>query len=317
MKTLPHCYFPALILTVLSCGSLGAAEPAEKNGQLNSADAGAKLFDQKILPVLVKNCYECHSRASETIEGGLELDSPGGVARGGDSGPMFKAHQADQSHLLQMLRHEDDASAMPPDEKLPDDVIAAFTEWIRLGAPDSRADTGLTAKEQRLHKAKQHWAFQAPGITVPPEVKDSNWPRDKIVDSFVLARIEAAGAKPVADANRRTLIRRLYFDLTGLPPTPVDVDAFVAEESDTAVEQLVDRLLDSPQFGERWGRHWLDVVRFAESSGMEFNFTYPHAWPYRNYVIDSFNSDKPFDRFLREQIAGDLLSAEDDESPAA
>ncbi|MCP4509894.1 MAG: DUF1549 domain-containing protein, partial [Fuerstiella sp.] len=149
-----------------------------------------------------------------------------------------------------------------------------------------------------------------------PVVTDKTWPLDETIDTFVLAAIEAEGIKPVGDANRQTLIRRLYFDLVGLPPSPQDVDEFVADPAADAVERLVDRLLTSPQFGERWGRHWLDVVRFAESSGMEFNFTYPHAWPFRNYVIDSFNADKPFDEFLQEQIAGDLLPTDGKESPA-
>ncbi|MCP4169283.1 MAG: DUF1553 domain-containing protein [Fuerstiella sp.] len=229
---------------------------------------------------------------------------------------MFKAHGTGENHLLQMLRHHDDVSAMPPKKKLPAEIIAAFEQWIRLGAPDSREGHGPTAKEQRLVKAKQHWAFQPPQVRALPVVTDKTWPLDETIDTFVLAAIEAEGIKPVGDANRQTLIRRLYFDLVGLPPSPQDVDEFVADPAADAVERLVDRLLTSPQFGERWGRHWLDVVRFAESSGMEFNFTYPHAWPFRNYVIDSFNADKPFDEFLQEQIAGDLLPTDGKESPA-
>ncbi len=228
---------------------------------------------------------------------------------------MLKAHAADESHLLKMLRHHDDVSAMPPEEKLSEEIIAAFEEWIRLGAPDTRDDTGPTAKDARLEQARQHWSFQPPAVTTPPAVKDTAWPRDRMIDGYLLAAMEAEGLKPVADANRRTLVRRLYSDLVGLPPSPEDMDAFIADDAADAVEKLVDRLLLSPQFGERWGRHWLDVVRYAESSGMEFNFTYPHAWPFRDYVIDSFNADKPFDQFLREQIAGDLLP-EGDATPA-
>ncbi len=322
----PHRRMATTLLIVFGLiGSLSAGgepEAAKPNqtpekDQTSEKDRGVSLFDKQILPVLVKHCYECHSKDSETIEGGLELDSPSGMLRGGDSGPMLEAHHADKSELLRMLRHEDDVSAMPPDEKLSDEVIAAFEEWIRLGAPDSRADNGPTAKEQRLEDAKQHWSFIPPQAVEPPAVKETGWPRDPLIDNFVLSRMEAAGLKPTMDANRRTLVRRIYFDLIGLPPSSQDVEAFVADESLQAVENLVDRLLASPQFGERWGRYWLDVVRFAESSGMEFNFTYPHAWPYRNYTIDALNADKPFDVFLREQIAGDLLPAEEDESPEA
>ncbi len=321
MRILPHAYLAVPLRIVLSsgllcAGLLYAGEPGATQDSTNANNRGRELFESKIMPVLVNRCYECHSQTGESIEGGLELDSPAGMSQGGDSGPMFTAHDADQCRLLPMLRHEDDVSAMPPDEKLPDEVIAAFEEWIRLGAPDSRDQSGPTAREQRLQQAKQHWAFQPPQAVARPAVKDTNWSRDPMIDNFVLARIEAEGMQPVADANRKTLIRRLFFDLIGLPPSPQDVDAFVADESPKALERLVDRLLDSPQFGERWGRHWLDVVRYAESSGMEFNFTYPHAWPYRNYVIDAFNADKPYDEFLREQIAGDLLPGDEDESPA-
>jgi len=283
----------------------------------DSAAKGLELFDKQIKPVLVEQCYECHSKKGESIEGGLELDSPSGMVRGGDTGPMLVAHEAKKSRLLRMLRHEDDVPAMPPEHKLSDEVIAAFEKWIRLGAPDSREEAGPTNKEKRFEAARSHWAFQPPKSVEAPLVKQGDWSRDATIDPFILARIEAQGIKPVGDANRRTLVRRVYFDLVGLPPSPEEVDAFVSDESADAIPKLVDKLLESPRFGERWGRHWLDVVRYAESSGMEFNFTYPHAWPYRDYVIDSFNADKPYDVFLREQIAGDLMPPTEGESPVA
>ena len=317
MKIRPYFGLPT-VLSILLAGSFALAEePAKPQDPASDGKKGLELFEKQILPVLVKQCYECHSKEGDSIEGGLELDSPSGMLQGGDSGAMFKAHQVDQSPLLKMLRHEDGIPAMPPEDKLSDDVIAAFARWIELGAPDSRQPSGPTAKQQRLEETKGHWAFIPPKAAEPPSVKDKSWPRDSIIDNFVLARLEAEGLTPAADANRQTLIRRLFFDLTGLPPTPQDVAAFVADQSPAAPQRLVDKLLESPQFGERWGRHWLDVVRYAESSGMEFNFTYPHAWPYRNYVIDSLNADKPFDAFLREQIAGDLLPSSDGELPAA
>ena len=303
--------FSVSLISVLLPAALAHGE--EPNTEKPNAK-GIALFEKQIKPVLVKHCYKCHSKNGKKVEGGLELDSPAGMLRGGDSGPALVSHQVEKSLLMQAIRHEEDVSEMPPKKKLPDEVIAAFEEWIRLGAPDTRAGLGPTTKEKRLEAGKRHWSFQPPRSVEPPPVKQADWPRDPI-DRFVLARLEAKGLKPVADANRRTLVRRVYFDLVGLPPTPEDVEAFVADDSPNSLATLVDRLLDSERFGERWGRHWLDVVRYAESSGMEFNFTYPHAWPYRNYVIDSLNQDKPYDLFLREQIAGDLMPRGKGESP--
>ena len=301
------CLLTTLALTLSAFPAL-AAKPESK---------GTQLFESKIEPTLVKYCYECHSKQGESIEGGLEIDSPAGMMRGGDTGPMIKPHDREHSSLLRMLRHEEGVSGMPPEEKLADDVIAAFEEWIKLGCPDTRKETGPTLKEQRYQEAQNHWAFVPPQKVAPPAVKQTAWPRDPVIDGFVLSAMEQKGVKPVNDASRLTLVRRVYYDLIGLPPTPQQIDSFLKDKSPDALAKLVDQLLASPRFGERWGRHWLDVVRFAESSGMEFNFTYPHAWPYRNYVIDSFNQDKPYDLFLREQIAGDLLPAQPNESPQA
>ncbi len=200
-----------------------------------------------------------------------------------------------------------------PARKLADEVVADFERWVRMGAPDPRDGTIRVARpEIDIEKGRQFWAFQPPHKKTPPGVKDSSWPLSDL-DRFVLAGLEAKGLKPVADADPQTLLRRLYLDLIGLPPTPEEVEAFGKESS---YEALVDRLLDSPRFGERWGRHWLDVVRYAESSGLQTNFTHPHAWRYRDYVIAAFNSDKPYDRFLKEQLAGDLLPAGNDRQKA-
>ena len=301
----------SLIPILLSGTVAAAANPKAAKPRTR----GMVLFDKQIKPVLVKHCYKCHSKQGKKVEGGLELDSPEGLLRGGDSGAILVPHQVAKSPLIAMLRHDEDVSAMPPKQKLSDKEIAAFEEWIRLGAPDSRQDGGMTTKEERLQAGHRHWSFLPPKAVTPPPVKLRAWPRDEI-DNFILARMEAQGVRPVADANRRTLVRRVYFDLIGLPPTPKEVDEFVADKSSDTLPRLIDRLLDSAQFGERWGRHWLDVVRYAESSGMEFNFTYPHAWPYRDYVIDSLNHDKPYDVFIREQIAGDLLPTRKGDSPA-
>ncbi|WP_437193005.1 PSD1 and planctomycete cytochrome C domain-containing protein [Planctomicrobium sp. SH527] len=289
--------------------SLSADDKAEEAGS-----KGRELFEKQILPILTKSCYECHAKDSAEISGGLELDSPVGMLRGGESGVVIIAHDPKKSLLVRMLRHESGVSAMPPDGKLSDEQISAVEEWIRLGAPDSRQATGKTAREDRFEAALKHWSLQPPQAVTPPEVKQKDWPRGAI-DQFVLAKMEQNGLVPVSDAGRRTLIRRVYFDLIGIPPTPAEVDQFLADQSPTALETVIDRLLGSPQFGERWGRHWLDSVRFAESSGLEFNFTYPHAWPYRNYVIDSVNQDKPYDLFIKEQIAGDLLPRSESDTP--
>ncbi len=310
MSRMLICLVPAVSI-IVSGFSVSGAEPKAK--QANSR--GLELFKTQIEPVLVKHCYECHSKQGKSIEGGLELDSPSGMMRGGDTGPMVKPHDLEKSSLIQMLRHEGDVSGMPPEEKLSDEVISAFEEWIRLGSPDSRKETGPTLKEQRFQAARKHWSFRAPQAVTPPKVKLKDWPRDAMIDGFILSAIEKHGMKPVADANRQTLVRRVYFDLVGMPPSPEEVSAFLADKSPDALAKLIDQLLESPRFGERWGRHWLDVVRFAESSGMEFNFTYPHAWPYRNYVIDSLNQDKPYNEFLREQIAGDLIPVKEGDSP--
>jgi len=307
MVRLPFCLV-AFVFLLLPESFASCAEP--KAGQPDTA--GIKLFEKQIKPVLVKYCYECHS-GSDDISGGLRLDSPSGMRRGGDTGPVLIAHDAKKSLLIRVLRHEAGLSGMPPKGRLPDEAIEIFEKWIRLGAPDSREETGPTVQQKWDKVAQQHWSYQYPKSVGSPAVQQVDWPRD-VIDHFILARMETAGLKPVADANRQTLVRRLFFDLVGLPPSPQEVEAFVADDSPAAVANLIDRLLESPQFGERWGRHWLDVVRYAESSGMEYNVTYPHAWPYRNYVIDAVNQDKPYDVFLREQIAGDLLPAAENET---
>ena len=309
MKRIPCIFAATLIAFFLTPAIVWSAEAPPED----AAAKGRELFEKQILPVLTNTCFDCHSKETD-ISGGLELDSPVGMMRGGESGAVIIPHDPDKSLLIRMLRHESGLSAMPPDEKLDNEQIAAFVEWIRLGAPDTRKSTGPTAQEERFEAAKQHWSLQPPRAVEPPAVKQADWPRGTI-DRFVLARMEQNGLSPVADANRRTLIRRVYFDLIGLPPSPEEVEQFLADSSPQALETVIDRLLSSPQFGERWGRHWLDSVRFAESSGMEFNFTYPHAWPYRDYVIDAVNLDKPYDLFLKEQIAGDLLPPGEDDTP--
>jgi hypothetical protein len=211
----------------------------------------------------------------------------------------------DDSLLMEALRHE--GLAMPPTKKLSERVIADFETWIKLGAQDPREQgSGSAPLVLDVAQARQFWSFQPVKPVVAPSVQNRSWPRADL-DRFVLAGLESQGLQPVADASRRQLVRRLFFDLIGLPPSPDEIRDFEQDQSEHAVERLVDRLLQSPHYGERWGRHWLDVARYAESNGSTDNVTYPHAWRYRDYVIRSLNDDKPYDQFIREQIAGDLL----------
>jgi hypothetical protein len=287
------------------------AEPKPTTEQLN-------FFEKKIRPVLAEHCYKCHSERSEKIRGGLVLDTRDGIRRGGDNGPAVVPGKLDESLLIEAVRYANKDFAMPPEKsggKLSDAVIADFEAWVKMGAPDPRHGEAKVVKKYDAEEAKKWWAFQAPARSAPPEVKDGTWPRGDL-DRFLLAGLEAKGLKPVSDADAATLIRRVYFDLTGLPPTLKETDDFMKDTSPEALAKVVDRLLASPRFGERWGRHWLDVARFAESSGKDVNLAYPHAWRYRDYVIAAFNAGKPYDEFIREQIAGDLLPAKDENDRA-
>lgn len=298
-------------LSACFLGTLGICLPAQgaeiPPGQL-------KFFEAKIRPILVNECYECHS-AEGKAKGGLRVDTREDLLEGGESGPAIVPKDLKESLLITAIRHLDSDLKMPKKRKLPERVIADFTKWVQMGAPDPRSRSQDSAPEPApseidYEKGRQYWAFQAPQKRSVPDVKNTAWPRSE-VDRFLLAAMEERGIIPVSDADKRALVRRLYFDLIGLPPTPKQVEAFLTDDSNDATAKLIDTLLASPHFGERWGRHWLDVSRFGESNGMERNFTYPHAWKYRDYVIASFNRDKPYDQFVREQIAGDLLAEKD------
>jgi hypothetical protein len=276
------------------------------------------FFEKKIRPVLVKECYQCHSAQAEKVKGKLFLDSRDGVRKGGTSGPAVEPGNVKDSLLLQALRWTDESFRMPPSHKLADAVVADFEQWVKMGAPDPRDGNApkVAWKEIDIEKGKQFWAFQRPKKAAPPAVKNAAWPHGPI-DQFLLAALEDKGLEPVADADRLTLLRRLHLDLIGLPPTPEEVQAFLADKAEAALAKVVDRLLDSPHFGERWGRHWLDVARYGETSGKQVNFNYPHAWRYRDWVIAAFNADKPYNQFVKEQLAGDLLPYADNQQHAA
>lgn len=270
---------------------------------------GLEFFESKIRPVLVERRYKCHSADAQEIKGGLRVDSRAGLRTGGDSGPALVPEQPDESLLLRALRGED--TVMPPDGLLPKEVVADFETWIRMGAPDPReGDAAVASTGIDLAAGREFWSFRPIGEIRVPMPQDVSWCRTDI-DRFIRTEQEQSGVVPGPDADRRVLIRRACFDLTGLPPSPDEITAFVADESPDAWPKLIDRLLESPHFGERWGRHWLDIARYADSTGGGRSMLYGAAWRYRDYVVGAFNRDKPFDRFIREQIAGDLLPFDD------
>ena len=275
-------------------------------------DRSIELFEKHIRPTLVEHCLRCHGPKKQ--QGGLRIDTPEGLSKGGDSGAIITPGDPDESILIQAVRYEDIALEMPPRGKLPEKTIAAFEQWVRLGAADPRqpgkqpSTSGPTTPT--VEEGRSFWAFQPIANPEPPSTAGSNWPRNEI-DQFVLASLEANGLQPVRPANKETLARRVYVDLIGLPPTPEQTKNFVGDQTPNAYENLIDQLLGSKQFGQRWGRHWLDVVRYAESSGGGRTLLFPDAWRYRDYVIDSFNQDLPYDQFIQEQVAGDLMQPND------
>jgi hypothetical protein len=275
------------------------------------------FFEKNIRPVLVDVCGKCHDAAKH--KGGLRLDARSRLLTGGDTGPAIVPGRPEESLLIQAIRYNDERFRMPPTGKLSDAVIAAFTQWVRDGAvwpESSKTDSSPSdnTKTDRVAWAK-HWSYQPLLDAAPPMVADVDWVRTPI-DRFILAGLENDGLQPASPASRRTLLRRVTFDLIGLPPTPAEIDAFLADTSPDAFGRVVERLLASPRYGERWGRHWLDVVRYADSNGLDENLAYANAFRYRDYVIDAFNGDKPYDRFIHEQLAGDLLPTPPGETDA-
>ena len=293
-------------LRSLAAGLSLCLSVAATAGEPTPADVA--FFESRIRPLLVAHCGECHG--GDELQGGLRLDGRAALLAGGDSGPAVVPGDAAGSLLIGAVRWE--SYEMPPDGKLPDTAVADLERWIDLGAPwpAGRESTGSHAPPSAFDleaRRAAHWAWRPVRDPAVPAVRDQAWPNSP-VDRFVLARLEAGGLHPAPPADRRALIRRLSFDLTGLPPTPDAITRFLSDDRPEAEGRLVDRLLASPHFGERWGRHWLDLVRYAESRGHEFDHDAPGARHYRDYVIRAFNADVPHDRFVREQIAGDLLT---------
>ena len=278
----------------------------------HAADDG-EFFENKIRPLLADNCFKCHSHKSEKLKGKLYLDSQKGFLDGGETGPAVVPGDPGKSLVIEAVSYKNTDMQMPPKTKLSDQQVADLTEWVKRGAKwpanaTAAADANTAKDGLDLPKLKsQHWAWNPLKAQTPPAVKDQAWPQSEI-DKFILAKLEEKNLVPAAPADKRTLIRRVYFDLIGLPPTPEQVEAFANDASPDAYAKLIDSLLALPQFGERWARHWLDLTRYAESRGHEFDFPIPNAYQYRDYVIRALNADVPYDQFLKEQLAGDLIS---------
>ncbi len=273
--------------------------------------AQADFFEQRIRPFLANDCYECHGAKKQ--KGGLRVDSRDGLLKGGDSGPAVVPGDATASLLIQSIRHAHAEFRMPKDRpKLSDSAIASFVQWVNDGAPDPRdqpsapPSTGGADWTSVFRARREWWSFQPLKMSAPPTVQDARW-SDQPIDRFILAALERQGIRPASPATPTTWLRRVHFVITGLPPTPEQIEAFLKDTSPGARERVLDGLLASPHYGERWARHWMDLVRFAETYGHEQDFSIPHAWRYRDYLIRAFNADVPYDQFLKEHIAGDLL----------
>ncbi len=286
--------------------SVKAAEPSP---------AGLDFFERKVRPLLAEQCYSCHG--AEKQKGHLRLDSPGAIRAGGESGSVVVPGDPLKSQLIIAVGYQSEDLKMPPKQRLNARQVADLTEWVKLGAPmpASEAPVAGIRKEFKItDKDRAHWAFQPVKKPVAPQLNNGKTALSNPIDAFIHAKLAAKNLAPNTVATPRELVRRAYYDLTGLPPTPTEVEAFLADKSPRAWEQLIDRLLDSPRYGEKWGRHWLDLVRFAESNSYERDGDKPNAWRFRDYVIRAFNSDKPYDRFLREQLAGDELPNADSDA---
>jgi hypothetical protein len=308
--------FLAITLAAVNSWQAFASSAAERSPEEITAE-GLEFFEKRIRPVLVEQCYVCHSVESAEPQADLFLDSRQGLLRGGTRGPAIDREQPDRSLLLRALLYNEKDLKMPPMGKLSAEEIADFRTWLRMGAPDPRDEPALAPvpahePEFNFEEERRFWSFQPVKSYAAPEVRNRQWPRND-VDRFILARLEGRGLEPAPPADKRTLLRRVYFDLIGLPPSPEEVEEFLADESPEGFEKVVERLLASPHYGERWGRHWLDLVRYADTAGDSSDYPVPQIYLYRNYVIDSFNRDKSYDQFLREQIAGDLLPAANEE----
>ena len=292
-----------------------AADTPKKTAEIGDANntdkrvdpAAVRFFEQDVLPVLKARCFKCHG--GESVKGGLRLSSRAGAIKGGDTGPAVDLKQPEKSLILAAINYE--SYEMPPGGRLPAKELATLTRWIKLGAPYSPKmleDAGSESHgpPQVNAETKKWWSFQPVRRPHAPKVSNADWNANPI-DAFIAHRLAKSGLRPNPPADRVALLRRVTYDLIGLPPTPEDVQRFLADQSDNAWESLVDRLLESPHYGEKWARHWLDLVRYAETNSYERDGAKPYVWRYRDYVIRSLNEDKPYNRFVLEQLAGDEI----------
>ena len=313
-----------IVLVSWSAAAAGrAGEPASEGGNIKIDPAAIEFFEKSVRPILVERCQGCHGPTKQN--GGLRLDSRQGALAGGLTGPAVAPGRPEKSLLIDAVNYGE-LYQMPPKAKLPPEEIATLTQWVKQGpvwgidsSAKSEAVAAVTSKPGaqpgldtpgEFERRAKSWCFQPITNTDPPMVSkgQAGWPRNPI-DRFVLAAMERRGLSPAPEADRRTLIRRLSFDLSGLPPEPAEVKAFLADTSANAYERLVDRLLASPRYGERWARHWLDLVRFAETAGHEYDYETPNSFRYRDYVVRALNADLPYHQFVLEQVAGDLLTS--------
>ncbi len=295
-----RCVFPVLLFASIAAH---AGEPTPEQ---------AEFFEKKIRPILVEHCYACHSAGAKKLQGGLRLDSREAMIAGGDSGPVLVPGDPRRSKFIEAVGYKNVDLLMPPKAKLSETAIRDLHEWVKIGAPwvgkSEVAAPNKVAFDLAARKAS-HWSWQPIQRVEPPTVNNREWSKSS-VDRFLFAKLQQKGVRPAKPAEPHVLLRRLYFDIIGLPPSAEALIEFQKEYSSTgqaAIEKVVDRLLATPQYGERWARHWLDLVRYAESRGHEFDATIPNAWQYRDYVIRAFNADVPYNQFVLEHVAGDLL----------
>jgi len=306
-----------MVRTFLSIGAIGAGIAGATSGSA-APDASVpdaawvEFFENRIRPVLAEHCYRCHSAEAEKLEGGLQVDHRDHLLAGGEAGPAIRPGDAAGSRLLEAIRYGNPDLQMPPKDRLAESVVADFERWIAAGAPwpdEPVPDRHGEAEEESFDlegRRAEHWSWRPVKKPAPPAVEEESWPR-KPLDRFVLARLDGEGLRPAREAARRDWLRRVHFDLVGLPPEPAEIEAFLADDSPDAHRRVVDELLASPHFGEKWARHWMDLVRYADTYGHEFDYPIRHAHEYRDYLIRAWNADVPYDLLVKEHIAGDLL----------
>ena len=303
-----HLLAPLLATTLCLTFPL-LSRGTDDGGFASFSQSDLSFFEKKIRPLLVERCHTCHSKKADTIEAGLRLDSRQAMIAGGETGPAIVPGNPEKSLLIESI-HYGGTYEMPPDSKLPEEEINLLSQWIKLGAPwpaeAADAEVDVTEHFSLQQRKKDHWCWQPLKSSSPPAVQDTLWPRE-FIDRFILGRLEQEGLKPATEANRNQWLRRVTFDLTGLPPTLDEIDHFLADRTPVAYERVVERLLASPRFGEHWARYWMDLIRYGETKAFAQDYSAPFVFRYRDYLIRAYNADVAYDQFIREALAGDLL----------